>query len=105
MKAIIDGKRYDTEKAILIGEDTSGGGRSHFGWWEEGLYRTKQSGIYFLAGEGGPRSHYAENLGQGSWGRGSKITPLSEKEAQTWAERHLAPHEVEAAFGATIEDA
>jgi hypothetical protein len=105
MKAIINGKRYDTDSATLLGEASSNLGRSDFGWWEAGLYRTPRSGAYFVAGRGHARSHYATNLGGGSWGAGEKIEPLTEGEAQAWAEAHLTADQVEAIFGDRIEDA
>ena len=40
MKAIIRGRRYDTETAMLVGESWSGGGKSDFRYWEAALYKT-----------------------------------------------------------------
>jgi len=41
MKTIIEGKRYDTDKAILVGEyATPGLGHSDFRYFEAALYRT-----------------------------------------------------------------
>jgi len=105
MKAIIHGKRYDTESAIQIASASSNVGRSDFGWWSEELYKTKRSGAYFLAGEGHARSQYATNLGGGSWGAGEKITPMTRAEALAWCEQHYLTDEIEAEFGADIEDA
>lgn len=105
MKAIIAGKRYDTEKATLIGEASSNASRSDFSWWEEALYRTPRSGAYFTAGRGHARSNYATNLGGGSWGPGEAIRPITREQAQRWAEQHLTPEEVEQHFGDTVEDA
>jgi hypothetical protein len=105
MKAIINGKRFDTEKAKLLAEASSNLNRNDFGWWEETLYRTKRSRAFFLAGEGHARSHYATNLGGGSWGPGSKITPLTDAEALEWAERNLSADQIEAIFADRIEDA
>ena len=89
MKAIINGSRYDTAKADLIAEASSDVGKSDFSWWEEKLYRTKRSKVYFLAGEGHARSHYAQSLGGGTYGPGDKITPMSEQDAFEWAELNL----------------
>lgn len=105
MKAIIDGKRYDTEKAIELGEASSNVGRSDFGYWQETLYRTPRSGAFFLAGYGHARSHYATNLGGGSWGPGKKITPMTKAEALAWCERNLSAEKTEEIFAEDIEDA
>jgi hypothetical protein len=105
MKAIINGKRYDTAKATLLAEASSDVGRSDFDWWEEELYRTLRSGAYFLAGQGHARSHYAKSLGGGSWGPGHKISPMTEAEALAWAEKHLTADQIEVIFPGKIEEA
>ena len=97
MKKIIKGKRYDTDSAKEIGYDYF----SHpgdFTYWRETLYR-KNTGEYFLYGEGGPASKYAEVVGQNEWMGGEKIIPLSTETAKAWAEEHLTADEYEAAFG------
>lgn len=104
MKAIINGKRYSTENAVLVGE-VSHGARRDFHAYTEGLYKTPRSGAYFLAGEGGPRSHYAVSCGQGEWRGGEKITPLDDDDALAWAEKNLTVQQVEAEFSASIRDA
>ena len=100
MKAIIDGIRFDTDKAIKIGEYDNMGtevqSTSDFGFWEAGLYKTPRSGRFFLAGWGNYMTHYRNN---------QKITPMSPKEALEWAERYLAVESVEEHFGGMIEDA
>jgi hypothetical protein len=106
MKAIINGKRFDTEKAILIGEGSHGYG-GDFSAWHASLYRTPRSGAYFLAGHGGPMTRWARSLGDNNNGRtgGSGIIPLDREEALEWAEAHLTAEQVEGAFGDLIEDA
>ena len=45
MKKIINGVRYNTESATLIGEyHTRGMGQSDFRYWEAGLYKSPRSG-------------------------------------------------------------
>lgn len=105
MKAIIDGKRYDTATAIKLASASSNVGRSDFGYWSDELYQTPRSKVFFLAGEGHARSHYAKNLGGGSWGAGEKITPMTRAEAMAWAERNLSADEVEEIFAEDIQDA
>lgn len=112
MKAIINGKRYDTDKAILIAEtdniDGSSISRGDFRFWEAGLYKTPRSGVYFLAGRGGAMSIFSHKVGQNSWSGGSRIIPLESRAAAlAWAEENLAhkPDVIEAEFGDDIEDA
>lgn len=112
MKAIINGKRFDTAKADLIAEtDNLGSGADStrdFQYWTAGLYKTPRSGRYFLAGEGGPSSMFAHSLGQNSWSGGDKIIPFEDdRAALKWAEANLAhkPDLIEEHFGHLIEEA
>lgn len=106
MKAIINGFRYDTEKADFIG-DASGGGSSvrDFSYWEAGLYRTKTAKRYFLAGSGGPMTQWAKTISQNEWSGGEGIRPLSKGDALSWAEQYLDPETVEKWFYDDIQDA
>jgi hypothetical protein len=106
MKAVINGVRFDTEKATLIGSAQSAHASSRdFGHWEADLYKTPKSGRYFLAGEGGPMSRFAESTGQNSWSGGSGIQPMDESDAFEWAQQYLTTEEVEEAFAHLIEEA
>lgn len=96
MKAIIEGRRYNTETATKIGETSSDYGRGDFRHSEEALYLTKR-GQFFLAGSGGPLTRWARSVPNGSMG-GSGIHLLSETEAREWAESNLSVAEMEAAF-------
>jgi len=104
MKTIINGLRYDTDKAILVGEARYSGSRSDFQWWEAALYRTPRAGRFFVAGRGGPMTMFAHRVENGSMG-GSKCIPMAATEAREWAERYLATEDVEKAFAETIQDA
>lgn len=103
MKKIIEGKRYDTEKAELVGEWDNGIYDSDFNKVSEALYR-KRTGEFFLHGEGGARTRYAEACGQNAWRGGERIMPLSYEEAQRWAEEHLDSDVVEEYFAIPDED-
>lgn len=105
MKAIIDGRIYDTEKGVKVGEYNNGLSYSDFGWWEAGLYRTPRSGYYFLAGEGGAMTRFSRPVDNDSWSGGSKIIPLGEREAFEWAQQYLDVDTVEAEFSDLIEEA
>ena len=103
MNKIIGGKRYSTDSAKEMGYD-SYSNATDFAYWVETLYR-KNTGEYFLHGEGGPRSRYAVTVGQNQWSGGEKIIPLSIEAAQAWAEEHLSGDEYEKIFGEVEETA
>ena len=105
MKKIINGLRYDTENATLIGSySTPGIGTGDFSYWEASLYKTPRSGRYFLAGEGHGMTMFGSTFGE-CRGWGSKLIPMSEREALEWAEQYLDHDEIEEHFGALIKDA
>ena len=102
MKKIINQKRYDTETAKEIGCWSNNLSYRDFNWCVETLYQ-KKTGEYFLHGEGGPRTRYAERLPDG-WSSGEELIPLSYEEARQWAEEHLTVDEYEETFGEVTED-
>ena len=87
MKATINGKRYDTDKAMLLGKSRDGA-RNNLYWWKAGLYRTPRSGDFFLAGEGGPMSWWGRRTDEGCIA-GSGIVPLTRDDARSWAKACL----------------
>ncbi len=101
MKKIINGKRYDTDTAKLIGED-SYSNPGDLNYWHEELYQ-KKTGEYFLYGEGGAMSSYSRQTGQNEWSGGEEIKPLTLKEAQAWGEKRLSGNEYEETFGKVEE--
>lgn len=103
MKKIISGKVYDTETAKQVGVWTNGGSWRDFAHIEESLYQ-KKTGEFFLFGEGGPMTKYAESAGQNQWTGGRQIIPLTWETAQQWAEQHLDADDYEAIFGPVTED-
>lgn len=105
MKSIINGKRYDTENAILIGSDYSSCTRTDFSYWESSLHKTPRKGNYFLAGSGGPMSRYSRTVSQNEWTGGSKIEPMDRESAFKWAEIHLSESVVEKEFSDLIQEA
>lgn len=102
MKKIIDGHKYDTDTAKLIGE-ASDYYPGDFKYYCEELYRTK-AGFFFLHGEGGPMSRYAEPDVGGGWTGGEKIIPMSEDNAKEWSEDNLDADDYESVFGEVEED-
>lgn len=103
MKKIINGKLYDTDKARYLGGDSYSNSRDFHHWTEE-LY-VKRTGEYFLYGEGGPMTKYAESTGQNTWSGGEKIMPVSMEAAREWAEEHLSADRYAEIFGMPDEDA
>lgn len=102
MKKIINGKKYNTETAKRLGYWENEYSTSDFGHVEETLYR-KRTGEFFLYGEGGAATSYARQDENGDWVYGEAITPMTEKEAKKWAERHLTPDEYIEIFGEVEE--
>ena len=101
MKAIINGFRYDTDKAIEIGSREHGEIVTNLDYWEATLYVTKRAHRYFLAGTGGAMTTFASSSGSGGnyqSGHGSRIIEMSQSEALAWAEQYLEPEEIEAGF-------
>lgn len=103
MKKIINGKVYDTDKARELGSDSYSNPRD-FSHWSETLY-VKRTGEFFLHGEGGPASRYAERVEQNMWSGGEQLIPLTYDKAREWAEEHLSGDEYEEIFGEVSEDA
>ena len=103
MKKIINGKVYDTDTARELGSWANMADRRNFSQFEETLYR-KKTGEFFLCGEGGPMTKYAQAVGQNEWSGGSRIMPLDFSEARQWAEEHLDADEYESIFGEVSED-
>lgn len=102
MRKIIDGKSYDTGTAREVGSWDNGRFVNDFHYESETLHR-KKTGEYFLHGEGGPMSRYAEARGTSSWVGGERIMPLSWDDARRWAEERLNAGEYEAEFGVAPE--
>ena len=90
--------RYDTEKAIKVGTYCSPESTSDFTWFEATLYKTPRSRRFFLAGEGGALSRFAQSCGQNTWTGGSDIIPLGYRIALEWAKKHLLEANIEEHF-------
>lgn len=101
MKKIINGKKYDTETATQMGKWWNGYSRSDFCFCAETLYR-KRTGEFFLFGDGGAKTRWAQADGDGLCG-GEGIKPLTEAEAREWTERHMGADEYESIFGVVEE--
>jgi hypothetical protein len=102
-KAIIEGKRYDTETATLICSGSADTSKSNFRYWSASLYVTK-NGNYFLDGEGGPMTRWSRSFDNSCSG-GAGVIPIDAAEALAFAERHGGVDVVERFFEADIKDA
>lgn len=103
MKKVIKNKLYNTDTARELGCWSNMADVRNFSYFCETLYQ-KRTGEYFLHGEGGPMTQYAETIGQNSWSGGQKIIPLSVDKAREWAEEHLDANEYMEIFGEPSED-
>ena len=101
MKAIINGKKYNTDTAKPVGSWSNCLSRRDFNFCVETLYR-KKTGEYFLHGIGGAETRYCQYYGDMRSG-GEKIIPMTEPEARAWAERRLTADEYEEIFGEVEE--
>lgn len=97
MNKVINGKRYDTEKAEPVGCAGNGTYPGDLDYYSETLYR-KRTGEFFLHMEGGPMSRCARRDGTG-WAGGDELCPLPFGEARAWAEANLTADEYAEAFG------
>lgn len=94
MIKIIDGFRYDTDKAIEIGWSRSPEPQNieqDLHQWKETLYKTVRAGRFFIHGEGGPLSRWASIDGMDR-NFGAGILPISAGQARAWCEQYLSEH-------------
>lgn len=103
MKKIIDGKKYDTDTAQQIAEYSNMTDVRDFHYTCETLYR-KRTGEYFIYGEGGPMTQYAESRGQNLWSGGQSISPVDYDTAREWMEGHASVDAYEKEFGDIDDD-
>lgn len=99
-RTVINGKRYDTGKAIRIGHYEHSY-RNQFDWYHEELYQKKRTGEFFIHGAGNAASKYAKRHGYNETGPGERFVPLSDTEAREWLEAYR-PDLVETYF--EVED-
>lgn len=97
MNKIINGRRYDTDRAKCIAGWDNGELPGDLGYYEETLYR-KRTGEHFLCREGGAMSPVSRTR-DGSITGGWDILPLSLADAKTWGESKLSGDDYAAAFG------
>ena len=101
MKKIINGKKYDTETAKAVAFHSNNLSYRDFKWYDETLYQ-KRTGEFFLLGEGGAMSKYAQPVGN-CMSNGMTIIPMSYDEAKQWAETNIDVDRYEQIFGEVEE--
>lgn len=86
MIKIIDGKRYDTDRAKCVYAWSNGHFVTDFRYRSKDLYLTK-SGVWFIHHEGGAMSDMAVSVGNGTAGS-ETIESVSGKDAFGFLEAH-----------------
>lgn len=113
MKAIINGKRYDSDTATLIGSAGQKTVRHSDGGDFQGdaeIYTTK-SGNYFVRGSGVAGSWASlyedecEAISEQAPRNVEHIYVMNREQAFAWAQKYLSTRAVEAHFADLIEDA
>jgi len=101
MKATIGGQTYNTKMAVEIGCANNGLPCNDLDYWYAALYKAND-GRYFLAGDGGARTIYADvEPGNDNWTTpGKGIVPMTAAKAEEWAREWLDDASVVAEFGA-----
>jgi hypothetical protein len=103
MRAVINGKRYDTSSAVLIGEAGYCGPKADLqmvGGWP--LQNAASWAILYCRGGqcNDPMGQRTSNKGRiGGFG----IFPMERDEALEWAENYLTPEQVEAGFAVVMQ--
>jgi hypothetical protein len=104
VKQVIGRLLYDTEKATVIAEAGDAFSSDDFRYEWETLYKTAK-GRWFLHGEGGALSKYAQNLPDngtvGSW----RISAMTDVEVMDWLERHNIWSVMQDCFPSEVEEA
>ena len=94
VKKVINAKLYDTDASAAVATSTHGKGDTAI---HETLHR-KRTGEFFLYGEGGPSTRYAQPSGNGQWESGSNLFPMTEEAAKNWAKENC-PSQYDSIFG------
>ena len=102
VKKIIQGFRWDTDKADKVCDITEGYA-GDFRRIDAVLYRTKRAKKFFLAGSGGPMTVFAKSVDQNSWTGSDGIIPIDDEDARRYAEKYANAETIERFF--TVQDA
>jgi hypothetical protein len=97
MYKVVNNKRYNTETAKRLAAWDNGVLCNDFDYRAETLYRKKNL-EYFIHGEGGAATEYAERDGYNTMA-GECIIPATEEQARAWAHEHLNGDDYDRIFG------
>jgi hypothetical protein len=86
MRQVINRIIYDTSKATVIAQEGNDYPKTDFKHQWETLYRG-ENGRWFLHGEGGPLSEYAQPVGD-MYGGGERISAMDDEAVEDWLESH-----------------
>lgn len=103
MKAIINGKTYNTDTATKICELPCTANGGDFRWHSTHLYQSVK-GAFFIAGEGGPLSMWRQSAHGGGWSGSQGVKVLSPSEARDIMESAHCSAQAYMDFGFTIEE-
>lgn len=104
MKAIANGKTYNTETAERVCGLDCNYHPGDFQYHDTDLYRTKK-GAFFIAGKGGAASMWAQPCSGGGRMGGAGVRPVSNQEARDYMEAAGCDEENFAAVGLKVEEA
>ena len=102
MKKIINRKIYNTETAEEVASWCNGVPGGEFESYAEALFLTKR-GTWFLWGEGGPMTKYAECTGD-SRSSGEDLIVMSPEDAYSWLEDKQALSAIQKYFSHIVKD-
>jgi hypothetical protein len=103
MKKIINGMKYDTDKAEAVADWSNHYPSNDFKSCSESLFVTTK-GNWFLWGEGGAMSKYSTPHGN-SVGGGEEIIALTPDEAYKWLENNDETDAIDRFFPEKVEEA
>lgn len=98
MEVRINGKRYNTKTAWYVDSFCGNDDKGSFYYFYEELYQ-KRTGEFFIYGEGGAETQYAEHLPDGATRWGCAIRPITKEEAKEWVLAHSRDTEYKLFFG------
>ena len=86
---VVNGKKVDLDKAVLLGSYSYGTGNGDINYIYEAIYRTAKGNFVFF-GEGGANTYYAEQISNNTRTGGKRLHFLKESEViellEKWGE-------------------
>lgn len=101
MNKIINGKKYDTETAKMVGHYVYGD-YEDYTYLDEKLYQ-KKTGEFFIHGYGGVMTKYRIKIAEDTFSGSTCIIPYSIEEAKEWVMEHMDGDDYEELFGPVEE--